>query len=268
MLCYYIYRNKKIIVLFISGFIFLIRYYLGLIGLAFYAAIAFKNKIIILLIFYTIIMFLTAFLYSQSEKTIFNPQSPYGTAKVFAHLITQNYRDAYKIFASNGILFNHESPFRGDNFVTKKIISSLTKIKYGKQRQLVLGNLYSKRDWGHASDYVEAIHKILQQKEPSDYVIATGKEYTIKRFVEKTAKKLKLKLYWSGHGMKEHASDENGRIIIKISKIYFRPLEVEYLKGDATKARKVLKWKPKINLDRLIDEMIEYEKSLLFDSKK
>ncbi len=204
----------------------------------------------------------------QSEKTIFNPQSPYGTAKVFAHLITQNYRDAYKIFASNGILFNHESPFRGDNFVTKKIISSLTKIRYGKQRQLVLGNLYSKRDWGHASDYVEAIHKILQQKKPSDYVIATGKEYTIKKFVEKTAKKLKLKLYWSGNGMKEHASDENGRIIIKVSKIYFRPLEVDYLKGDASKARKVLKWRPKINLDRLIDEMIEYEKSLLFNSKK
>ena len=133
---------------------------------------------------------------------------------------------------------------------------------------MVLGNLYSKRDWGHASDYVEAIHKILQQKKPSDYVIATGREYTIKKFVEKTAKKLKLRLYWSGKGIKEHALDESGKIIIKISKIYFRPLEVEFLKGDATKARKVLKWKPKINLDRLIDEMIEYEKDLLFDSKK
>jgi GDPmannose 4,6-dehydratase len=203
----------------------------------------------------------------QSEKTVLNPQSPYGTAKVFAHLITQNYRDAYKIFASNGILFNHESPFRGDNFVTKKIISSLTKIKYGKQNQLVLGNLYSKRDWGHASDYVEAIHKILQQKKSDDYVIATGKEYTIKKFVKKTAEKLKLNLRWSGKGMKEHAVDENGKIIIKISKTYFRPLEVEYLKGDATKARKVLKWKPKINLDELIDEMIKHEKSLLLDPK-
>ena len=202
----------------------------------------------------------------QSEKTIFNPQSPYGTAKVFAHLITQNYRDAYKIFASNGILFNHESPIRGDNFVTKKIVSALTKIKYGKQNQLVLGNLYSKRDWGHASDYVEAIYKILQQKKPGDYVIATGKEHTIKNFVEKTAKNLKLKLYWNGKGLNEYASDSNGKIIIKINKKYFRPLEVDFLKGDASKARKVLKWKPKIDLDKLINEMIEFEKKL-FNSK-
>ena len=198
----------------------------------------------------------------QSEKTILNPQSPYGTAKVFAHLITKNYRDAYKIFASNGILFNHESPFRGDNFVTKKIISSLTKIKYGKQKQLVLGNLYAKRDWGHAADYVEAIYKILQQKKSDDYVIATGKEYTIKEFINKTAKCLKLKLFWRGKGLKEQAVNEKGKIIIKVSKIYFRPLEVDFLKGNAAKARKNLKWKPKVNLDQLINEMIEYEKKL------
>ena len=204
----------------------------------------------------------------QSETTAFNPQSPYGTAKVFAHLITQNYRDAYKIFASNGILFNHESPIRGDNFVTKKIVSALTKIKYGKQNQLFLGNLYSKRDWGHASDYVEAIYKILQQKKPGDYVIATGKEYTIKKFVEKTAKNLKLKLRWNGKGLNEYASDNNGKIIIKIDKKYFRPLEVDFLKGNASKARKILNWKPKINLNKLIIEMIKHEKELLFYNKK
>jgi GDPmannose 4,6-dehydratase len=203
----------------------------------------------------------------QSEKTIFNPQSPYGAAKVFGHFVTQNYRDAYKIFAANGILFNHESPFRGDNFVTKKIVNSLTRIKNGKQKQLILGNLYSKRDWGHAADYVEAIHKILQQKKPDDYVIATGKQFTIKEFVQKVAKNLQLKLYWSGKGLQECALDKEGRIIVKVSKIYFRPLEVDFLKGNAAKARRVLKWKPKISLDQLINEMIEYEKKLLFNSK-
>ena len=200
----------------------------------------------------------------QSEKTTFNPQSPYGTAKVFAHYITQNYRDAYKIFACNGILFNHESPLRGDNFVTKKIVSSLTKIKYGLQKQLVLGNLYSQRDWGHAQDYVEAIYKILQQKKPDDYVIATGKKLTIKQFVNITANKLKTKLYWKGKGLNECAFDKNGKKIIKIDKKYFRPLEVDYLRGKATKALKVLKWKPKIKVEKLIEEMIEHEKKLIF----
>jgi GDPmannose 4,6-dehydratase len=200
----------------------------------------------------------------QSEKTNFNPQSPYGAAKVFAHYITQNYRDAYKIFACNGILFNHESPHRGDNFVTKKIISSLTKIKYGFQKELVLGNLYSQRDWGHAQDYVEAIYKILQQKKPDDFVIATGKKLTIKQFVNLTANKLKIKLYWKGKGLKECAFDENGKKIIIIDKKYFRPLEVDYLRGNASKAFKILKWKPKIKVEKLIEEMIEFEKKLIF----
>ena len=200
----------------------------------------------------------------QSEKTNFNPQSPYGAAKVFAHYITQNYRDAYKIFACNGILFNHESPHRGDNFVTKKIISSLTKIKYGFQKELVLGNLYSQRDWGHAQDYVEAIYKILQQKKPDDYVIATGKKLTIKQFVNLTANKLKIKLYWKGKGLKEFALDKNGKKIITIDKKYFRPLEVDFLRGNASKALKILKWKPKIKVEQLIEEMIEYEKKLIF----
>jgi len=195
----------------------------------------------------------------QSEKTVFNPQSPYGAAKVFAHQITQNYRDAYNIFASNGILFNHESPLRGDNFVTKKIVTSLNNIKKGKQKKLILGNLYSRRDWGHAADYVIAIHKILQQKKPGDFVIATGRELTIKEFVNKTAKIINLKIKWRGKGLKETAIDENGHTIVMVHKKYFRPLEVDYLKGDASKAKKILKWKPKISLDQLIKEMVKYE---------
>jgi len=195
----------------------------------------------------------------QSEKTVFNPQSPYGAAKVFAHQITQNYRDAYNIFASNGILFNHESPLRGDNFVTKKIVTSLNNIKKGKQKKLILGNLYSRRDWGHAADYVIAIHKILQQKKPGDFVIATGRECTIKEFVNKTANIINLKIKWRGKGLNETAVDENGNTIVMVHKKYFRPLEVDYLKGDASKAKKILKWKPKISLDQLIKEMVKYE---------
>ena len=195
----------------------------------------------------------------QNEKTTFNPQSPYGTAKVFAHQITKNYREAYNIYACNGILFNHESPMRGENFVTKKIVSSLAKIKLGLQKKLVLGNLYSKRDWGHAKDYVDAIYKILQQKKADDYVISTGKEYTIKEFINITAKKLKLQIKWKGKGLKEIAIDNSGKTIITVSKIYFRPLEVDYLKGDSSKARKKLKWKSKIKIDQLIEEMIDFE---------
>ena len=195
----------------------------------------------------------------QNENTIFNPQSPYGTAKLFAHQITKNYRDAYNLFASNGILFNHESPMRGENFVTKKIISSLTKISLGLQKKLILGNLYAKRDWGHAKDYVEAIHKILQQKKPDDYVISTGKEYTIKEFVNMTAKLLKLKIKWKGKGLKEIAIDHSGKTIISLSKVYYRPLEVDYLKGDSSKAKKNLKWQSKININELIKEMIDFE---------
>ncbi len=195
----------------------------------------------------------------QSEKTDFNPQSPYGAAKVFAHQITKNYRDAYKIFASNGILFNHESPLRGDNFVTKKIVSSLSNIKNGKQKKLVLGNLYARRDWGHAQDYVEAIYKILQQKIPDDYVIATGRECTIKEFVNKTAKIINLKIRWKGKGLNEIAIDSNGRTIISVDKKYFRPLEVDYLKGDASKAKRILKWRTKISLEDLIKEMVAHE---------
>ena len=197
---------------------------------------------------------------SQNENTIFNPQSPYGTAKVFAHQITKNYRDAYNIFASNGILFNHESPMRGENFVTKKIISSLVKISLGFQKKLILGNLYAKRDWGHAKDYVEAIYKILQKNKPGDYVISTGKEYTIKEFVNMTAKMLKLKIVWKGKGLKEIAiNKDNGKTLISVSKIYYRPLEVDFLKGDSSKAKKELKWQSKVKIKELINEMINYE---------
>ncbi len=195
----------------------------------------------------------------QSENTNFNPQSPYGAAKLFAHIITQNYRDAYKMFASNGILFNHESPIRGENFVTKKIVSGLCKIKLNKQKKLILGNLYSKRDWGHAKDYAEAIFKILQHKNPDDFVISTNKQYTIKQFVEFVCRKLNIKIRWVGKGLNEKAYDKKNNCIIECSKIYFRPLEVDHLRGSFKKANKILKWKPKYSLSSLIDDMINNE---------
>ena len=195
----------------------------------------------------------------QNEKTNFYPQSPYGVAKLYAHWITKNYREAYKIFACNGILFNHESPRRGETFVTKKIISALCKIKEGKQKKLFLGNLNAKRDWGHARDYCLAMWKILQQKKPDDYVIATGKQYSIKQFINITAKKIGLKISWKGKKLNEKAYNEKGIPIIECDKNYFRPLDVNTLLGDAKKARKILKWKPKENLNSLIDEMIRSE---------
>ncbi|MDC3117336.1 GDP-mannose 4,6-dehydratase [Candidatus Pelagibacter sp.] len=195
----------------------------------------------------------------QNEKTNFYPQSPYGVAKLYAHWITKNYREAYKIFACNGILFNHESPRRGQTFVTKKIISALCKIKEGKQKKLFLGNLNAKRDWGHARDYCLAMWKILQQKKPDDYVIATGKQYSIKQFINISSKKIGLKILWKGKGLNEKAFNEKGEIIIQCDKNYFRPLDVNTLLGDAKKARKTLKWKPKENLNSLIDEMIKSE---------
>ena len=201
----------------------------------------------------------------QTEKTPFYPKSPYGVAKVYSHWITVNYRESYDIFACNGILFNHESPLRGDTFVTKKIIKALCKIKYKKQKKLFLGNLYSKRDWGHAKDYVEAMWKILQNKKPDDFVICTGKQYTIKYFVNLVAKKLNMKIFWKGKGLSEKALDSNGQIIIECKKKYFRPSEVNSLIGDATKAKKILKWKPYYNLERLVDEMIGFEIKQILD---
>ena len=175
------------------------------------------------------------------------------------HWITKNYREAYKIFACNGILFNHESPRRGETFVTKKIISALCKIKEGKQKKLFLGNINARRDWGHAKDYCYAMWKILQQNKPDDYVIATGIQYSVKEFINLTAKKLKLKIKWVGTGIKEKAYNDKGYPIIECDKNYFRPLDVNTLLGDSKKARKKLNWKPKINLSSLIDEMIKSE---------
>jgi len=195
----------------------------------------------------------------QNEKTPFYPRSPYGVAKVYAHWITVNYREAYGIFACNGILFNHESPVRGETFVTKKIVNGLCKIKMGFQQKLYLGNLKAKRDWGHAEDFVEAMWKMLQQKKPSDYVIATGKQYTVKSFVNMVLKELNMKFYWKGEGLQSKCYDNKGNCIIECDKKYFRPLEVDTLLGDSSKAKKELKWKPIKNINKLIKEMVSSE---------
>ena len=196
----------------------------------------------------------------QSEKTSFYPASPYGVSKCFAHWITINYREAYNLYACNGILFNHESPIRGETFVTRKIIRGLIRIKNGYQEKLFLGNLYSKRDWGHAGDYVEAMWRMLQQKKATDFVIATGKTFTIKEFVNTSAKRIGFKIKWIGKGINEKAVNvENKKVFIECKKRYFRPVEVDYLKGNASKARRLLKWSPKIALEDLIDEMIDHE---------
>ena len=200
----------------------------------------------------------------QSEKTNFYPLSPYGVAKLYAHWITRNYREAYNIFGSNGILFNHESPRRGETFVTKKIIRALVRIKMNKQKVLYLGNLDSKRDWGHARDYVEAMWKILQQKKPDDFVIATGKQLSIRQFINLVTKKLNLNIVWKGKGLKEKGYDiTTKRNVILIDKNYIRPLDVNTLLGNASKARKQLSWKPKTNINQLIEEMILEEISIL-----
>ncbi len=203
----------------------------------------------------------------QTEKTPFYPRSPYGVAKVYSYWITTNYRESYDLFACNGILFNHESPLRGETFVTKKVVKALCKIKNKKQKKLVLGNINAKRDWGHAKDYVEAMWKMLQNKKPDDFVICTGKQYSIKNFIDLVAKKLKIKIHWKGKGVKEKGYDEKGNCIIECNKRYFRPAEVDTLQGDYTKAKKILKWKPKNNIDSLISDMINYELRLLNSGK-
>ena len=194
----------------------------------------------------------------QSEKSIFYPRSPYAVAKLYAHWITINYREAYGIFACNGILFNHESPIRGETFVTKKIIQGLCTIVKKECGKLYLGNLYAKRDWGHAKDYVVAMWKMLNQKKAKDYVIATGTQYSVKTFVNLVAKELNIKISWKGSGLNEKGY-WNNQSIIEIDKRYFRPTEVNSLKGNAQLARKELKWKPKYNITSLIKEMIEQE---------
>ena len=194
----------------------------------------------------------------QNERTPFYPRSPYAAAKLYAHWITINYREAYGIFACNGILFNHESPVRGETFVTKKIVKGLCDILNNKIKKLYLGNLYSKRDWGHAEDYVYAMWKMMQMKQAKDYVIATGKQYTVKEFVNLVCKRLNMKISWRGKNLKEKAY-WNKKAIIEIDQKYFRPTEVNSLKGDFNLARKELNWKPKIHINTLINQMVTEE---------
>ena len=194
----------------------------------------------------------------QSEKTPFYPRSPYAVAKQYAFWIIVNYREAYNMFACNGILFNHESPLRGETFVTRKITIGLSRIKLGLQNELVLGNLNAKRDWGHAEDYVEAMWKMMQLKKPDDFVIATGKQYSVKDFVNISANYLGIKLKWIGKGISEKGIDKKtGKILIKVGRRYFRPTEVETLLGDSRKAKRVLKWEPKISFNQMVKEMIK-----------
>ena len=195
----------------------------------------------------------------QNENTSFNPRSPYGVAKVYAHWITVNYREAYNMFACNGILFNHESPTRGETFVTRKIVIGLCKIKLGKQKKLYLGNINAKRDWGHARDYVEAMWKMMQKKIPSDYVIATGKQYTVKQFINFVLNELNIKYYWKGKDINAKCYDDDNKCIIECDKAYFRPLEVDTLLGDSRKARRELNWKAKENIKTLVKEMVNTE---------
>jgi GDPmannose 4,6-dehydratase len=192
----------------------------------------------------------------QSESTPFHPRSPYSVAKLYAYWITVNYRESYGLYACNGILFNHESPIRGETFVTRKITRGLARIKAGIQGCLYLGNLDAKRDWGHARDYVEMQWLMLQQQCPEDYVIATGQQYSVRDFVEAAAAELDMPITWRGRGADEQAFDESGRSIVAIDRRYFRPAEVDTLVGDATKARQKLGWNPKVSFRELVAEMV------------
>ena len=191
----------------------------------------------------------------QKETTPFHPRSPYGVAKLYAHWITVNYREAYGIYGCNGILFNHESPTRGETFVTRKITRALARIKLGLQDCLYLGNLEARRDWGHARDYVEAMWRILQQPAAEDYVIATGEQHSVREFVEAAAAELGVKLAWRGKGADEKGFDDKGRAIVALDANYLRPAEVETLLGDAAKARAKLGWQPRVRFKELVAEM-------------
>lgn len=192
----------------------------------------------------------------QKETTPFYPRSPYGVAKLYAYWIVKNYRESYNMFACSGILFNHESPRRGFNFVTKKIVNGLEAVGAGRQECLYLGNLNAKRDWGHAKDYVNAMWMMLQQDTPEDFVIATGEQYSVKEFVEKCAPYFAMRVKWEGEGLDEVGINAHtGKVIIRVDPKYFRPAEVETLLGDSTKARSVLGWTPEYTFDKLVEDM-------------
>lgn len=193
----------------------------------------------------------------QKETTPFYPRSPYGVAKLYGYWIVVNYRESYGMYACNGILFNHESPMRGETFVTRKITRGLTRIKVGLQSELYLGNLDAKRDWGHARDYIEMQWLMLQQEKPQDYVIATGVQYSVREFVKRCAAQLDLDLTWQGSGVDEKALDKKGNVVVAVDPRYFRPAEVETLLGDASKAKRELGWSPRISFDELVREMVE-----------
>ena len=188
----------------------------------------------------------------QSESTPFYPRSPYGVAKIYGYWIIVNYREAYGLFACNGILFNHESPRRGPTFVTRKITRAAARIKHGVQEKLVLGNLVAKRDWGYAPEYVEGMWLMLQQEEPDDFVMATGESHTVREFVDITFKELDMELVWEGGGVNEKGIDKNGRVLVEIDERYFRPTEVDFLIGDASKAERELGWVTKTKFDDLV----------------
>lgn len=192
----------------------------------------------------------------QKETTPFYPRSPYAVAKLYAYWITVNYREAYGIYACNGILFNHESPIRGETFVTRKITRAMARIKLGLQDCLYLGNLNAKRDWGHARDYVEMQWLMLQQDEPEDYVIATGVQHSVRDFVDAAARELGMEIDWKGEGAEEKGYDHLGRCVVAVDPRYFRPTEVETLLGDASKARQQLGWSPRVTFDQLVSEMV------------
>jgi GDPmannose 4,6-dehydratase len=194
----------------------------------------------------------------QKETTPFYPRSPYGAAKVYAYWITVNYREAYGLYACNGILFNHESPIRGETFVTRKITRGMTRIREGLQDCIHLGNLDALRDWGHARDYVKAQWLMLQQEQPEDFVIASGEQHSIREFVELTGAELGMRIEWRGTGMDEHALDaKSGRVVVRVDRRYFRPTEVDTLLGDATKARQKLGWQAEVGFESLVREMVK-----------
>ncbi len=193
----------------------------------------------------------------QRESTPFYPRSPYAVAKLYGYWITVNYREAYGMYACNGILFNHESPIRGETFVTRKITRALARIKLGKQSCLYLGNLDAKRDWGHAKDYVEMMWLMLQQDKPEDFVIATGQQYSVRHFVELAASRLGMQIRWTGSGVDEKGLLPDGRCVVAIDPGYFRPTEVETLLGDAAKARSKLGWEPRTSFEQLVNEMVD-----------